>query len=475
MKISLNDYGFSRVRENRIVHGAPFGHLPSYWVSPAPPRAQFDEPHFRTGPFSDPASIPQYEQWEASETRDVPRKYRAKIKIFKDDKHYFELWPVIPFYTRKTGRRLERAANLEYRVLPRTSCPNCAKHGGMYADAYHYYASASDDSWKIHPWAGCPDPSNHGQISGYAPVPEIPEVSGFEDWCSSGILNPALDRVLNRLDEWLSGEMPDMLVQCWEATEMDDLVKLPKSVADAQLYASLGLRPTLETSVELHGVLSTSIRMAKDRLIRLRKQLRNRVLFPSLSGKYYVPRKYTVQTRTNTTSEWCVASTGVCEKRGYWSRDQYSEGSVKVGLRFAIEMPAVNGLLSEVDSMLETLNGLGDLSSIWQTISLTWLIDMFWNLKNMFKRLNLALKLGKHSRISIYDGWVVFERTYVDEVTDYPFPCFASKALMRGWSKEKLRIPFREDMLRGLPNLTLPKSLSQIATVVALVWTRTRS
>lgn len=451
-----------RVRQRSRTIGEEFYFCPSYWAT------TFNGDPYRTGPFSDPNAAVSLPEYVEEMIFDVYREYRQK-RVIPLAPH-LSYWPFLPM------RKITKRADLLYRSAPHRFRPedSCSAHNnGLYSKAEWGWATRNPhDEWVEKPY-NCVD-DGKALVTWHAPVYQAAEFTeSTEDWLRSleSYLPALRARMLKKLDAKRT-TMPDLLAMLGESKDIGGFASLPRSVGDAWLYYNFGVKPTYGDVSQVKKGLAKDLEKARALLKRLKNSLHGgQIIVPVVAHMNVKVGAGSVLAEFHTKADWCVAGSSVkCPKDGYYRVTETRSDYLGVMSLWVIENRAVTGILGTLDIYLQQLNALGDLSTVWEIIPFSWMVDYFVGVQNLLRELSALAKLGKWSNATIVDGAYSFRRCRSIEHVEHTIPCTRSEMTYVTSVQEYVRIPWDDpysEIGSGIET-SLPKGWSQLLNMAAV-------
>jgi hypothetical protein len=288
----------------------------------------------------------------------------------------------------------------------------------------------------------------------------VSDFSAFLEWCSSLNLSGLVGNMINNLGSTLSN-YPDLLVVFGELREVGDLFKAPKSVADAHLQNTFGIKPTISSIRDI----SEAVKHRYNDAFKLRKMVAKIRTMPissvlSDSGKC--------------TSNSCYGSGAPCYMQNASDKiERFEEGYVTLELLYKFDAPSWGiDLLDRLDLFLTRMNMVGDASTIWELTRLSWLLDWFIPVGTMAAAASIGTKTGKWKSLSILDGSITFTRKRTDTLFGGWRPCMYGRGCLVHEVVDEYRVPLTTpyDWLHWSIDVSSRSlNMSQLLTIAALV------
>lgn len=451
-----------RVRQRSRTIGKEFYFCPGYWAT------TFNGAPYRQGPYSDPNAAALLPEYVEEKIYDVWRRYRAKRVV--------ALAPHLKYWAFQPMRKITKRADLlsrsgPHRFIPEKSCS--AHNNGMYAKAQWGWASRDPHREWVNPPYNCVD-DEKALVCWYAPVYQAAEFAeSTEDWLRSmEIYLPSLRaRMLEKLDAKRT-HMPDLLAMLGESTEIGGLASLPRSAGDAWLYFNFGVKPTYGDMTQVKRGLADDLKKAQSLLKRLKGLYQDgRIIMPVVAHMNINVAADKVLASQETKADWCIAGSSVrCPKGGYYRVTETRSDYLGVMSLWVLENRAVSGLFGTLDVYLQQLNAVGDLSTIWEVIPFSWLVDYFVSVQALLRELSAKAKLGKWSNATIVDGAYSFSRRRTITHIENTIPCTRNEMQYVTSYQEYVRLPWDDpysELGSGVAT-SLPSGWSQILNMAAV-------
>lgn len=448
MSISLSTNVYTRDREITLPFGEPYTYYAGAWYYPGDP-----EYRGRGGPYYQPGYEMQPAQTKT--TRDVYRKYRSKqlvTTVFGGDA--LRRWSYLPFYTRSSLFSIDvlKPASQGSKLRP-----GCAP--GIYHPDNACYVQCSVNN----NWANCfPSlPTEAGRAipaTGYGTGHTALSVtSSFDSWINSLNLTPLVKKALSGLES-ASTNFPDMLVVLAELREIMDLMNVPQTASDAWLGYNFGLMPTMGSFKDtLTGAMH-----------RWNSEFKIKTMKFPLKVESTTVRDLIKYTSVATCGQ---GPEGRCPAGGCASLIETISGMCSLELTYTVTPPPhLGALFASMEKLLERLNMLGDLSTLWELLPFSWLVDYFYPVGTGLKGLSARSGLGRFFGINIVDSYISFSRTHSTVEVNRMYPCIDANNKLVRMEEEYVRMPFANpwDFLSIGGGVQIPTNLSQYLTMIAL-------
>lgn len=385
-------------------------------------------------------------------TRDYPRRFSDKRTLTQFNGRSLRRWSYLPFWTTTERRGFTGGLVHNGNEIPK-ACFNSV-------DArYVYWGTRSPDTqYRVRPYIP-KNVANLRYVSTQGLQHGLPTPQSFLSWMEVQNYTPLVAKLLDNLDAAMSN-FPDMLVVFAELREVLDLFKMPSNIQSAYLQNSFGVQPTIASIKDTAGGIA--------------HRWNELAMLKTVKCTYKFPSETVNVNSTPTYTNSCFGKTGgTCRKNGFTGKKtRIIEAEAKLEVLYSVvPPPEIIGFLSVIDKFLERVNALGDLSTLWELVPFSWMIDWFVPMGTRVKAASAKAGLGKYWGLVIHDAFLSVRRCITTEVEDYQMPCFHERSTTWLQTEDYARIPFEQPshIFNLCSNsVSIPTRLSQALTFAAL-------